>query len=62
MCKTVPVRTKAKLRDAVNDHMAMLEYPPKRMCIATGGIRLFHCFFRNAWPALGVGKLTTYKF
>ena len=29
MRKRVPVRTKAKLRDAVNDHMAMLERSPE---------------------------------
>ncbi len=31
MGKRVPVRTKAKLRDAANDHMAMLEQNPKRV-------------------------------
>jgi len=29
--KRVPVRTKAKLREAVNDHMAMLEQNPERV-------------------------------
>jgi len=27
----VPVRTKAKLREAANDHMAMLEQNPERV-------------------------------
>lgn len=31
MGKRVPVRTKAKLREAVNDHMAMLEQNPERV-------------------------------
>jgi transposase len=31
MGKRVPVRTKAKLRDAANDHMAMLEQNPERV-------------------------------
>jgi transposase len=31
MGKRVPVRTKAKLRDAANDHMAMLERSPERV-------------------------------
>lgn len=31
MSKRVPVRTKAKLRDAANDHMAMLEQNPERV-------------------------------
>ena len=31
MGKRVPVRTKAKLRDAANDHMAMLEQNPARV-------------------------------
>lgn len=30
MGKRVPVRTKAKLSDKANDHMAMLERNPKR--------------------------------
>lgn len=29
--KRVPVRTKAKLREAANDHMAMLEQNPQRV-------------------------------
>jgi transposase len=29
--KRVPVRTKAKLRDAANEHMAMLEKSPERV-------------------------------
>ncbi len=31
MGKRVPVRTKAKLRDAANDHMMMLEQNPERV-------------------------------
>jgi len=31
MGKRVPVRTKAKLRDAANEHMAMLETSPERV-------------------------------
>ena len=31
MGKRVPVRTKAKLRDAANEHMAMLEKSPERV-------------------------------
>jgi transposase len=31
MGKRVPVRTKAKLRKAANEHMAMLEKSPKRV-------------------------------
>jgi len=31
MGKRVPVRTKAKLRDAANDHMTMLEQNPARV-------------------------------
>lgn len=31
MNKRVPVRTKAKLREAANDHMTMLEYSPERV-------------------------------
>lgn len=31
MGKRVLVRTKAKLRDAANDHMAMLERSPERV-------------------------------
>jgi hypothetical protein len=31
MGKRVPVRTKEKLRDAANDHMAMLEQNPERV-------------------------------
>ena len=31
MGKRVPVRTKAKLREAANDHMAMLERNPQRV-------------------------------
>ena len=31
MGKRVPVRTKAKLREAANDHMAMLENSPQRV-------------------------------
>ena len=31
MGKRVPARTKAKLRDATNDHMAMLERSTERM-------------------------------
>ena len=31
MGKRVPVRTKAKLRQAANDHMAMLEQNPERV-------------------------------
>ena len=31
MGKCVPVRTKAKLREAANDHMAMLEHDPERV-------------------------------
>ena len=30
-CPRVPVRTKAKLRDAANEHMAMLEKSPERV-------------------------------
>jgi hypothetical protein len=29
--KRVPVRTKSKLREAANDHMAMLEQNPERV-------------------------------
>ncbi len=32
MGKKVQVRTKAKLRHAANDHMAMLERSPERVC------------------------------
>lgn len=31
MGKRVPVRTKAKLREAANEHMAMLEQSPERV-------------------------------
>ncbi len=31
MGKRVPVRTKAKLRQAANEHMAMLEQSPERV-------------------------------
>ena len=31
ICKRVPVKTKAKLRQAANDHMAMLEQNPERV-------------------------------
>lgn len=31
MGKRVPARTKVKLRDAANDHMAMLERSPERV-------------------------------
>jgi len=31
MGKRVPVRTKAKLREAANEHMAMLENSPERV-------------------------------
>ena len=31
MGKRVPVRTKAKLRDAANEHMTMLEKSPERV-------------------------------
>jgi transposase len=31
MGKRVPVRTKAKLREAANDHMTMLEQHPERV-------------------------------
>ena len=31
MGKRVPVRTKAKLREAANEHMAMLEHNPERV-------------------------------
>ena len=31
MGKRVPVRTKAKLRQAANEHMAMLEQSPERL-------------------------------
>ena len=31
MGKRVPVRTKAKLRDAANEHMTMLEQTPERV-------------------------------
>jgi hypothetical protein len=31
MGKKVPVRTKAKLRDAANEHMTMLERSPERV-------------------------------
>jgi transposase len=31
MGKRVPVRTKAKLREAANDHMTMLEQNPERV-------------------------------
>ena len=31
MGKRVPVRTKAKLREAANEHMAMLEKSPERV-------------------------------
>ena len=31
MCKRVPVRTKAKLREAANEHMTMLDQTPERV-------------------------------
>ncbi len=31
MARKVPVRTKAKLREAANEHMAMLDWTPERV-------------------------------